>query len=299
MDRIQELSVFLSILDEGSLAAAARKWNLSPSIVTRLLNSLENRLGVRLLERTTRQMALTEAGAQLVSKARQLCTSYDELTKAASHQALSIQGHVHFSAPILFGEKYVSPILLEFLDRYPALSLRLNLSDHLANLIEDEIDMALRIGNMRDSSLICRRIGWLRRLYVASPDYLKRKGRPQSLEDLTYHECLPVGGDLLWQFRDQKKNYRRIRIKSRFIVNTAQPAIAAALKGWGIVPALSYQVSDYLKSGRLEIVLSQYEVPPLPINLVYPSTKLQPKRVRVLFDFLMDRFSQIPDIQLL
>lgn len=268
---------------------------MSTSAVTRLLSGLEQRLGVRLLERTTRQISLTEAGAELIVKARHLCTSYDELTHLVSRQAVHPQGHICFSAPLLFGEGYISPILFQFLEQYPSVSMDLALSDRVEDLIGEGIDMALRIGNMRDSSLISRRVGWLRQLCVASPAYLKKKGQPQRPEDLCNHDCISIGGQRQWAFQEDKTS-RKIRIKARFGVSIAQPAIEAALRGKGIASVLSYQVKKYLSARKLERILGGFEMPSIPVHLVYPSSKLQPKRVRLLFDFLVQHLSQLPDL---
>ena len=288
MDRLDELSLLVAILDGGTLAAGARKTRRSPAAVTRILGELEARLGVRLVERTTRRLAATDAGLRLVSHARRLVSDYEEAISEAMGEAALPRGLLRISAPLVFGRRHIAPIVTAFLDAYPDVRAELMLSNRIIDLVEERVDVALRIGPLADSSLVALTLGHVRHVLVASPDYLARRGIPKELSHLAGHEIvLQSTGDALpvWQFGVKGTGMVSIRPQGRLIVNQAETAIEAALAGRGLIRALSYQVAENVASGELERVLREFEPPPMPVSLLVTDTRFMPLRVRVFLNF--------------
>ena len=284
MDRLGELATFLAILDAGSLAAAGRQLRRSPPAVTRTLAALEERLGVRLLERTTRRTQPTEAGRQLAAQARAVLAAYADTMREAGSAAL--RGVLHVSAPVVFGRRHVAPIVASFLRAHDGLRVDLTLADRNLDLVEDGVDIALRIGVLADSGLVARRVGEVGRVLVASPAYLAAKGTPQRPADLTRHETVfaasrPMAAE--WRMRDGPRT-RVVRLSPRLVVNDIEAALAALRAGGGIGAALSYQVADDVRAGTLVRLLREYEPPPLPVHLVVPGGRFLPPRVRAFLD---------------
>jgi DNA-binding transcriptional LysR family regulator len=271
MDRLDELAIFIAILDEGSLAAAGRKLRRSPPAVTRALAGLEERVGARLLERTTRRSRPTEAGRRLAEHARQVLGGYDEAVRELA--AAPVRGVLRVTAPLVFGRRHVTPIVASFLDAYPGVRIELVLHDRNLDLIEDGLDVALRIGALVDSSLVARRVGEVRRLVVASPSYLAGRAPPRAPEDLIAHDIIFTAsrpGALAWRFGAGREV---VRLVPRLVVNEVDAALLAVRAGRGIARALSYQVADDLASGALVRLLPDHEPPPLPVQLVVPSAR--------------------------
>jgi len=296
MDRLDDLALYLSIVDAGSLAGAARRMRRSPPAVTRRLGELERRLGVRLLERNTRRLALTEAGRRLAGHARALLADFENAMRDTAGDSASPRGLLRVSAPLLFGRRHVVPVVTAFLEAYPDVSAELSLEDRPVDLIEEGIDVALRIAQLDDSSLVARRIGSVRRVVVASPDYLARKGTPRRPDDLARHDIVLFvnhanGAD--WRFIDAEDRERTVRVTARLQVNRAEAAIAAARQGHGILSVLSYQVAAELADGSLVRVLRSYERPSIPVQLVVPTVRLMPPRVRTFLDFALPRLSRL------
>jgi DNA-binding transcriptional LysR family regulator len=291
MDRIDELTVFLAIAEVGSLAGAARQTRRSPPAVTRILNELEGRLGVRLAERTTRRLALTDAGERLAEHARRLTGEFEEAMRDVAGEAAAARGRLRISAPLSFGRMHIMPVVTAFLDAEPQVTAELSLDDRTVDLIEEGIDVALRIAELRESSLVARRIGAVRRLVVASPRYLANRSAPRRPTDLTRHDIVLFANDVngpLWQFGEQE-----VRVAARFQTNRAEAAIAAARDGKGIARALSYQVAPGLADGSLVRLLRDYEPPPIPVQLVYPSGRFMSARLRAFLDFAVPRLSRL------
>jgi DNA-binding transcriptional LysR family regulator len=300
MDRLEELTLFLAIADAGSLAAAARRTGRSPPAVTRILRDLEERLGVRLIERTTRQLALTDAGLRLAEHARRLLADFEEAMRDIAGEAAAPRGRLRISAPIVFGQRHVAPIVTAFLDLYPEVTAELSLVDRAVDLIEEGIDVAVRISHLASSSLVARRLGAVRRVLVASPDYLAHRGLPADPDDLAHHEIVlfmsqASGAD--WKFTGADGSERTVRVSGRFQVDRAEAAIAAARAGRGILSALSYQVAPDLVSGALVRVLDRFERPPIPVHLVYPGGRLITPRLRAFLDFAAPRLSRLDELR--
>ena len=285
------LQTFVRIADNGSLSAAARATGRSLPAVSRSLVQLEAELGVRLLHRTTRRIHLTDAGAQYLERCRRILADVDEANAGVSDLGRALAGPITLTAPILFGHKHVAPVVTEFLAAHPGVSVNLALTDRYANMVEEGIDLAVRIGTLEDSSLVARTLGTVRRVACASPAYLKRRGIPKTPRDLVNHTCLLFSGlspTPHWEFHDTGKPLQ-IRVRGIFASNHGPSVIEAARGGLGIIVALSYQVRDLVAAGELRVLLQHYEPALIPVNAVLPSGRLQPARVRALAELLQER----------
>lgn len=285
------LQTFLRIADGGSLSAAARATGRSLPAISRTLVQLEADLGVRLIHRTTRRIHLTEAGTQYLERCRRILAEVEDANASVSNLDRSLAGPIVVTAPVLFGQLHIAPAVTEFLGLHPEVSVSLMLSDALSNIIEEGIDLAVRIGRLQDSGLVARKLGEVRRVACASPAYLKRRGTPKTPKDLASHNCLQFSAlspTPYWEFREAGKP-RQVRIQGNFASTQGAPVIEAARAGLGIACALSYQVQELVAKGELRVVLQQYQPLPLPVNVILPSGRLQPARVRALADFLQAR----------
>ena len=290
MDRIEAMQTFVTVADLQGFAPAARKLRLSPPAVTRLIAALEERLGTRLLQRTTRKVALTDAGARYLERARRILADIEEAELAAESERTRPAGRVVISAPVGFGRLHVSPVMSAYLKRYPEVSGELRLEDRLVNLVEDGVDLAVRIGQLPDSSLVARQVGEMRRIVVASPAYLKAHGEPKTPEALSDHQIIQFGASALtadWRFvRDGEE--LRINVAPRFTSNVADAAIQYAVTGGGLTRVLAYQARDAIKRGALKIVLQKFELTAFPIHIVYPTSRLLSAKVRAFIDLVVE-----------
>jgi len=290
MDRIEAMQTFVTVADLQGFAPAARKLGLSPPAVTRLIASLEERLGTRLLQRTTRKVALTDAGARYLERIRRILADIEEAELAAESERTRPAGRLVISAPVGFGRLHVSPVMSAYLNRYPEVSGELRLEDRTVSLVEDGVDLAVRIGQLPDSSLVARQVGDMRRIVVASPAYLKAHGEPKTPEALTHHQIIQFGGSALtadWRFARDGEEFR-INVTPRFTSNVADAAIQYALAGGGLTRVLAYQAADAIKRGRLKIVLQKFEIAALPIHIVYPTSRLLSAKVRAFIDLVVE-----------
>src|SRR3954471_16361040 len=286
MDRIDAMAAFVAVADLEGFAPAARKLGLSPSNVTRLIAALEDRLGARLLQRTTRSVTLTDVGARYLERARRILGDIEEAEISAQAERTQPRGRLVVSAPIGFGRLHVSPVMSAYLKRYPGVSGELRLSDRMINLVEDGVDLAVRIGHLADSSLVARGVGDMRRIVVASPDYLKRRGEPDNPAALTSHDTIQFGASD-WHFVEDGREIS-ISCGPRFITNSADAAIWHAEQEGGLTRVLAYQAADAIKAGRLTLVLAKFEQPPLPIHIVYPTSRLLSAKVRSFIDLVVE-----------
>src|ERR1700742_185317 len=290
MDRIDAMQAFVAVADLQGFAPAARKLNLSPSAVTRLIAALEERLGARLLQRTTRQVALTDTGAHYLERARRILADVEEAERAAEGERTRPSGRLVVSAPLGFGRLHVSPVMSAYLKRYPEVSGELRLEDRLVSLVEDGNDLAVRIGELADSSLVARHVGEMRRIVVASPAYLKARGEPRRPADIAPHDTIQFGstaGLSDWRFRDGGEEVR-ISYAPRLLTNSSDAAIDYAEAGGGLTRVLAYQAAASLKAGRLKIVLEKFELPASPIHIVYPTSRLLSAKVRTFIDLVVE-----------
>jgi DNA-binding transcriptional LysR family regulator len=291
MDRIDSVAVFAEVADRGSFAQAARHLNRSAAAVTRAVAELEARLGVRLLNRTTRAVSVTEAGQRFLVGARRVLADLAEIEQAAIGQGRAPRGELRVTAPIVFGRRHVLPLVTDFLARYPEVSVRLTLLDRPTDLVEEGFDAAIRIGALVDSSAIATRVGALRRTVVAAPVYLKRRGRPKSPDDLAAHDIVAfagIDGVERWRFVGDVE----AAVRPRLIVNTAEAAIDAAIAGFGITRVLSYQAVDALSQKTLVRLLREHEGAEVPIHVIYPDGRHPPPKLRAFLDALVPRLRQ-------
>jgi len=296
MDRLDELRLFVAAVEAGSLAAAGRKFGHSPPAMTRMVAALEERLGVRLLERSTRHLAPTEAGRRLAEHARRLLADYADAMAEAAGEGKAPRGRLRVAAPLVFGRLHVAPVVTAFLGAQPQVTAELLLSDHNTDLLEEAIDVALRIGRLGESGLVARRVGVVRRLVAASPDYLAARGTPATPAELAAHDIVVFHSRATppeWRFMAPAGGEVTLRVAPRFAVNEARAAVAAAVAGHGILSALSYQMAEELESGALVRLLRDWETPALPVSLVFPSARLLPPRVRAFLDFAAPRLAAL------
>jgi len=293
MDRIEAMTVFVAAADEGSLSGAGRRLRMPLASVSRKLADLEARLGTRLMTRTTRQLTLTEAGREYLVACREILDRVDEAERVAAGVHASPRGELIVAAPLVFGRLHVLPVVAEYLADHPDVNVRLLLSDRNANLLEDHIDVAVRIGPLPDSGLTARQVGSITRFVVASPAYLKRHGVPRAPDDLRDHHCVTFEGLMsatAWSFHGPDRA-RRVPVRSRLVVNTADAAIAAALRGVGITRILSYQVAELVAKGRLRRLLADHEPEAAPVSLLYARQGRLPTRTRVFLEMAAARLT--------
>ncbi len=291
MDRLDAMSAFVAVADLRGFAPAARRLGLSPSAVTRLVAALEQRLATRLLQRTTRSVSLTDAGARYLERARRILADIEEAEGAAHAEHHEPTGRLVVAASNLFGRLEVASLMSAYLARYPGVVGELTLSDRNVNLIEDSIDVAVRIGVLSDSSLHARKVGETRRVVVAAPEYLARRPPPNTPEELATHAVIQFTGLRSapeWRFFRGDRAHP-ISLSPRLFTNSADAAIAHAERGGGLTMVLAYQVAEAVRTGRLAVVLAAFEPPPLPIHLVYPSTRLLSAKVRAFIELTLER----------
>jgi len=298
MDRLHALQVFVAVADAEGFAPAARKLHLSPPAVTRAVAALEDRLGVILFHRTTRQVRLTEAGLRFLEDARRILQDVEEAEESAACAHRTPRGLLRVTASMRFGALYIGPLLLDFLQRYPEVSVETLFIDRVVNLLEEGLDVAIRIGELPDSSLTAIRVGSVRRVVCAAPTYLERCGIPRAPEDIRRHDIIlfsSLNAKPEWQFRGPVDGLS-VAFATRLTVNTAEVAINAAAAGHGLTRVLSYMIAPELREGRLRIVLADQETPPLPIHVVYQGGRKAPARVRAFTDFAVARLRADPSI---
>jgi DNA-binding transcriptional LysR family regulator len=290
VDRIDAMQAFVAVADLQGFAPAARKLRLSPSAVTRLIAALEDRLGARLLQRTTRKVALTDVGARYLERARRILGDVEEAEGSAQDERRRPSGRLVVSAPVGFGRLHVSPVMSAYLKRYPEVAGELRLSDRMINLVEDGVDLAVRIGHLADSTLVARHAGEMRRIVVASPGYLRERGEPGTPAAIASHQTIQFGavtGSPDWRFVEDGREVR-VACTPRFITNSADAAIQYAGQDGGLTRVLAYQAAEAIKAGRLKIVLAKFEPPVLPIHLVYPTSRLLSAKVRAFIDLVTE-----------
>lgn len=292
MDRLSELEVFIAVLDAGSLSGAARKLGRSGPAITRIVAGLEDRLGVRLLERTTRRLSVTEDGRRLEASARDLLAGYAELSRPAQ-QRNAYSGLLRVTAPVVFGRLFVAPLVAEFLADHPRIDVELTLDDQNRDLVGEGFDVAIRIGDMAASELMVRKVGKVRRYLCASPAYLERAGMPRDPSDLLAHaliQTVSVPAPAEWRLDDNGRP-RVVRFTPRARVNHVETALTLALEGVGIVRALSYQVASHVDLGQLVRLLPDYEPPARDVHIVHLGRRHMSNRTKVFVRHLGERLA--------
>jgi DNA-binding transcriptional LysR family regulator len=296
MDRLAAITTFVAVCDARGFAPAARRLGISPSVATRLVAGLEDHLGTRLIQRTARSLHLTESGERYLVQARDILAAVAESEESARSARASPRGRLVVAAPVIFGRSHVAPLLARAMAEHPEMTAELQLNDRNVNLVEEGVDVAVRIGALDETGLVARRLGATRRVLVASPDYLRRRGTPENPDDLRTHETISFGRfetALAWTFIDPREARRELRVPltPRLATNSGDAALDFARCGGGLVRPLLYQVRDDLAAGRRALVLAAYEPPPLPIHAVYPSARWLPAKVRAFVDLAIETTS--------
>jgi len=300
MDRFQALQVFVNVAENGGFAAAGRKLAMSPPSVTRIVSSLEEHLGTALFVRTTRSVGLTEAGTRFLHDARRLLAELQEAEEAAVGSHVTPRGELRITAPVLFGGMFVTPILGDYLDLYQHVTARSVFVDRNVNMIDEGLDVAIRIGELPDSSLIATRVGTVRSIVFAAPDYLENHGTPARPGDLKNHKLIgpsATGANAHWMFRDGNTPIS-IRPDPRLEINTNDAIRDLVARGWGISRLLSYQVAQRIADGSVVPLLEAFEPPPHPVHVIHQEGRLVSSKVRSFVDFMVERLRADPALNL-
>jgi DNA-binding transcriptional LysR family regulator len=291
VDRVALMQVFVAVAEAEGFSPAARRLGVSPPVVTRSIAALEERLGARLLERTTRKVRVTEAGARYLSDCKRLLAEIEDAEDAVTGAHETARGSLGLTASVMFGRMFVAKILLDFLAKHPQVTARALLVDRVVDLMDEGLDVAVRIAKLEDSTLTSAKVGAVRRVTCASPGYLQQHGVPQAPRDLGEHRCFVFSSERsapAWTFESKGKALS-FRPRITLLANSSEVGIEAAVGGFGITRALSYMVASHVHAGRLRVILEDYEAEPIPIHVVYREGRRAPARVRAFVDFAVAR----------
>jgi transcriptional regulator, LysR family len=294
MDRLEAMSLLVKVVDTGSMSAVSRESGIPLPTVSRKIAELEKHLGIQILTRSTRKLALTDAGADYLAAARRILEDIESIERTASGEYQAPKGELVLSAPTMFGRLHLLPLVTRFLEAWPEIRVRLRLSNHNADLIEEHVDLALRIGHLPDSSLVAVPLGTLRTVVCASPSLLAQRGTPKNIDELSTMPLIqletPLPADGVWD--DLFRGQRHTPLTSRLMVTTPEAALDAAVSGAGIARLLHYQVIEQVRQGRLQILLSSSRTPPAPVHLIYPNRGPNPLKVRKFIEFTVPLLRQ-------
>jgi DNA-binding transcriptional LysR family regulator len=288
------MTVLLTAVDAGSLSAASRQLRMPLATVSRRVSELEAHLNVRLVLRGGRKLVLTDAGRDYVASCRQILEDIEQVERTAAGEYRAPQGELIISAPVVIGRNHVVPVLVAFLRSAPQIRAHIQLSDQVSHLLEEHVDLAVRLGALPDSTLVATRVALINRVLCASPGYLQARGIPQKPEDLAGHDCITYVGYSaadMWEF-GEGPSAQLIKVSSRLSVNSAEAAVIAAVEDGGIVRVLADQVDPLLKAGTLVRLLQAHEPAPMPLSLVYPGQRLMPLKLRAFIDFATPRLRE-------
>ncbi|QBJ78449.1 LysR family transcriptional regulator [Aquitalea sp. USM4] len=295
MDRFSEIRAFVTVAEQGSFAAAADRLDLSRAMVTKLVSALEARLGVRLMHRTTRRLSLTEAGETYLAQGGALLAELEDLDALLSQGASKASGRLRVTAPVSFGMRFLGRAIAGFQRQHPQVEVELSLNDRKVDLVDEGFDLAIRVSNLDDSSLIARPLAKVRDRLCASPDYLLRHGVPQHPDELAQHDCLIytlINQPHLWEYQGPDGQPGKVRIKGSLRANNGDILTDAAVHGMGITRQPEFLLQQALESGQLQTILDDYRWSCLDVSAVYPIRRHVPGKVRVFVDFLVDFFAQ-------
>jgi DNA-binding transcriptional LysR family regulator len=299
MDRLEGMSIVLAVAEAGSLSAAARRQKMPLATVSRKVSELEAHLRTKLFNRSSRALVPTDAGLSYIAAAKRILADITEAERAASGEYTTPRGDLSVSTLVALGRLCLQPILAEFLVTFPEVDVQLNLQDRTVNLMEEHIDVALRVGDLADSSLIAVRVGEIYRVACASPAYLKSRGTPKSPDDLSAHDCIsysPMQSPTTWRFKRDQTEYV-VPVRSRFVASNLESACDAARAGIGITVAFSYLVAESIKSRQLVPLLQDFQPPPQPVSFVYSPNRFMPAKLRAFLDFAAPRLrAQLADL---
>jgi DNA-binding transcriptional LysR family regulator len=291
IDRLHLMNVFVAVAEEAGFAGAARRLNMSPPAVTRAIAALEQHLGIKLLNRTTRFVRATEAGQRYLEDAKRVIAAADEADESAAGLNAEPRGHIVVTAPVLFGRLYIMPGIIEYMNRYTGMEVSALFVDRVVNMLEEGVDVAIRIGELPDSSYRAVRVGSVKRLMIASPSYLAQHGTPQSIEELAQHQIVLARGlnpspELKFSNNNQPVV---VKVKPKLLVNDNDSAIAAVVAGFGMTRLLSYQVAPQLTNGTLQAVLTHFEPQPVPVHIVHNESRYTSVKIRAFIDLMAQR----------
>lgn len=296
MDRLEAMTILLKVVEKESFSAASRDLGVPLATVSRKVNELERHLGTRLLVRTTRKVALTDAGAVYMASARRILDEIDETERIVAGEFHSPRGELLLTAPVLFGRLHILPIVTEFLGLYPDIDVRLLLADRNLPLVEDHVDMAVRIGRLPDSTMVATRVGSMRTVVCASPKLLAGQGTPECPAELAAMPCVNfefLSSVAAWPFRSPDgRRTTEVPIRPRLSVTMAEAAVWAASRDVGVTRVLHYQCAGAVRDGALQIILAGFEVDPLPVHLLHAGGGALPSKARVFLDFAVERLRE-------
>ncbi len=290
MDRLHLMTVFVAVAEEESFAGGSRRLAMSPPAVTRCIAALEARLGVKLLDRTTRYVRVTEAGQRYLDDARRIIAEVDEADEAVVGINATPKGHLTVTAPVLFGRMYVTPLMVDYLNAYRHMDISALFLDRVVNMMEEGVDVGIRIGELPDSTMKALKVGYVRRVLCAAPSYLQQHNTPQHPQQLLQHKIISasnISPSVEWKFK-QNNELTSIRIKPRLVLTTNDAAIEAAMAGFGITRLMSYQIAPQLAHNTLQIILPEYELAPLPVHVIHREGRHKSARVRSFFDVMVE-----------
>lgn len=291
MDRFSEMQIFVAVAESEGFAAGARKLKISPPAATRAVADLEHRLGIKLLNRTTRYVRVTDAGQRYLDDCKRILAQVTEADEAAIGINAAPRGHLVITAPVLFGRMYVMPCVVAYLQKYPDTEISAMFVDRVVNMLDEGIDVALRVGELSDSSFKAIKVGTVRRVVCASPAYIEKYGLPLHPNDLSEHQIIVASSlspNVEWRFLENKQS-KIVRVKPRLTVTSNDAAIEAAVEGLGITRLISYQIAPELQNGQLKIILSEYEYPALPINILHREGRNSSAKVRAFIDLVAEK----------
>lgn len=293
-EKLDAIALFICVVDMGSLSGAARKTGLSISTISRQLTKLEQKLAIRLLIRSTRKLVLTEAGQYYYAATKNLLLELDQAELTLNQSLQEATGNIHISSPTLFGRMHLVPIMSEFLLEHPKINLEMTLLDRTVDVLDEGIDVAIKIGALADSSLLSRKLGEIRWVVCAAPQYLKTRGIPKVPADLMQHDCLVYSQYRInpeWEFY-QKNAQIKLKVPVRMRANTIDAVVDAASKGVGVVMAPAWFVAEHIQNKKLQIILSEYEQPPREIHALFTHKHLLANKVRILLDYLVKQLAE-------
>lgn len=292
MDRLDAMSVFMTVVEAGSFSDASRRLGMPIATVSRKVAELESHLRTQLLKRSARRLTLTDSGRSYLTACRRIMEQVEEAERDASGEYRQPVGELAVTAPSPLGHMHLMPIALEFMAAYPDIHLRLLLSDRVVNMIEEDMDVAIRIGELHDSSMIATRVGSIRNVVCASPRYFSRHGRPKKPQDLEKHDCITIdelASSRGWKFLDGAGKEVVVPVRSKLDVSSSEAAILAAVAEVGVIRVMSYKTREAMDAGQLEVVLEDFEPAPWPVNILYTSRRLLPMKLRAFVDFTVPR----------
>ena len=295
MDRLDAMRVFVAVVDSKGFSAASRALSMPLATVSRKISELESHLGAQLLIRSTRKLTVTDSGQRYYEDVRRILDEVGEAERLASGEYQRPKGHLTITAPTLFGRLHVLPAVNDFMKIHPDINIQLYLTNHVVDLLEDHINLGIRIGALSDSSLIALRVGSVRQIVCASPGYLSQQGRPLSPNDLAGHQCISFskfGAPEEWAFKMPSGKIQHFPVQPRLLLNSIEGAVFSAREDGGLVQLYSYQAAFHVADGTLEIVLDRYEIEPPPVSIVYPQGRLVPQKMRAFVDFAMPRLRE-------